>query len=502
MIITASEQCQLRRMNAQCWDEPEEQSVKAIEEMMKRGLYSLRKLKDRADVAPLLQKLHFIIACAEAETRKCCSRDCLKTFQHEHRLARVHKRLENHSEEEKNRFLLSLMQMCPQDANGKLQYQLLGQRVCIKAFSRFLSVNKKRVERLLVAVGSGLLPPDLRQSRHLLTPEHVAPRSASVDAYLHHLYVNAEPLAETELDQNSYLSGLYICASEELNDAESDHVRGLWDNRELREALFIEDEPTVLAAADTRPGGLKRDVRVIQHQSYESMYANYLIFTQKSPEEEVASCTACSMFTVRRALTESERAPLFKAQEVHISEVMAHRKICQRLNTLSEEGTRPGLQDCSGAVLKVDLDGADQAKTLLPRNCLDLTKSKGFCNLWRPHVHVIGCIIHGVTWLYHWTGVVEVFWLLQPDVAGDSSTETTVLLKSLEVAEEILNGRKTEVPKHLVLEVVVLNTSSNIKDWVDSLPINISGLVPNPRQADGKGMDVCHAWRIARREEI
>ncbi|OLQ12972.1 hypothetical protein AK812_SmicGene3082 [Symbiodinium microadriaticum] len=52
------------------------------------------------------------------------------------------------------------------------------------------------------------------------------------------------------------------------------------------------------------------------------------------------------------------------------------------------------------------------------------------------------------------------------------------------------------------IEVVVLNTSSNIKDWVDSLPINISGLVPNPRQADGKGMDVCHAWRIARREDV
>ena len=49
MIITASEQCQLRRMNAQCWDEPEEQSVKAIEEMMRRGLYSLRKLKARRD---------------------------------------------------------------------------------------------------------------------------------------------------------------------------------------------------------------------------------------------------------------------------------------------------------------------------------------------------------------------------------------------------------------------------------------------------------------------
>ena len=40
-------------MNAQCWEdespEPEEQSIKAIEEMMKRGLYSLRKLKARRD---------------------------------------------------------------------------------------------------------------------------------------------------------------------------------------------------------------------------------------------------------------------------------------------------------------------------------------------------------------------------------------------------------------------------------------------------------------------
>lgn len=119
------------------------------------------------------------------------------------------------------------------------------------------------------------------------------------------------------------------------------------------------------------------------------------------------------MFTVRvrRALTDSERAPLFKAQEIHISEVMAHRKICQRLNTLSEEATKPGLSDCSHGILKLDIDGADQAKTLLPRNCLDLTQSKGFSNLWRPHCHVIGCIIHGVTLLYRWTGVSTRWWL-------------------------------------------------------------------------------------------
>ena len=73
---------------------------------------------------------------------------------------------------------------------------------------------------------------------------------------------------------------------------------GICDNVDLREALFMEDEPSVLAAADTKPGqqqsllfcatesqsecqmmigGLKRETRWIQHQSYECMYANCLI---------------------------------------------------------------------------------------------------------------------------------------------------------------------------------------------------------------------------------
>ena len=61
-------------------------------------------------------------------------------------------------------------------------------------------------------------------------------------------------------------------------------------NADLREALFMEDEPSVLAAADTKPGqqqsllfvqqrviqmmigGLKRGTRWIQHQSHEGLF--------------------------------------------------------------------------------------------------------------------------------------------------------------------------------------------------------------------------------------
>jgi hypothetical protein len=43
--------------------------------------------------------------------------------------------------------------------------------------------------------------------------------------------------------------------------------------------------------------------------------------------------------------------------------------------------------------LKLDIDGADQAKFRIPRN---LDSSKALDNLWRPQLHVTGVIIWGV----------------------------------------------------------------------------------------------------------
>ena len=106
----------------------------------------------------------------------------------------------------------------------------------------FAEVVQKRacfeVKRLLPSVGTGLLPPDLRQFKGVLTPECLAPKSDSVDAYLRYLYVHvapcpefllppycvsciphlqvkAEPLAEQtiDVDKDPYLAGLYVSAS-------------------------------------------------------------------------------------------------------------------------------------------------------------------------------------------------------------------------------------------------------------------------------------------------
>ena len=99
-----------------------------------------------------------------------------------------------------------------------------------------------------------------------------------------------------------------------------------------------------------------------------------------------ARCHTCAMFTarVRNAVSDAERQPLMKAQQQHIEQVMSHRSICSRLNLLSEEGK----------CLKVDLDGADQSKALVPRN-LDSSKVLSAC--WRPQYSIFGTLCHGAT---------------------------------------------------------------------------------------------------------
>ena len=158
-----------------------------------------------------------------------------------------------------------------------------------------------------------------------------------------------------------------------------------------------------------------------------------------------------------------------KAQEQHINEVMSHRTLCTRLGMLSEEATQQqGVSDFNG-VLKIDLDGADQGKTLLPRG---LDNNKFFSGLWRPQLHVMGALIHGVTchskpccgscaFCSHIAEphqqplllqVAEVYYLMAPDCPKDSSSEMTILYNALHAAEEILKGRDICMPPCLALE--------------------------------------------------
>ena len=99
-------------------------------------------------------------------------------------------------------------------------------------------------------------------------------------------------------------------------------------------------------------------------------------------------CSTCAEFSARcgKATCESDRSKLEKGQKQHLLNVHQYRLIQQRLNVLSETA--------GSNILKIDLDGLDQAKTKFPRN---LESSKTLASCWRPQLHLVGVIAWGVS---------------------------------------------------------------------------------------------------------
>lgn len=192
-----------------------------------------------------------------------------------------------------------------------------------------------------------------------------------------------------------------------------------------------------------------------------------------------------------------------KAQDEHIGAVRQFRTAQTRMNHMSEDASKAGRRDNADEFIKVDLDACDEAKFKCPRN---VSNSKSLEKLWRPQLHLHGSLVWGVSWpiVFHIKGfvcrcllmfarnslwivcvvsgtvvlivcfrhgcpwsifdiqvkmtthfalqVAECFYVLDPDIAKDASTEATILAKSLDDANEILRQRSTSMPGNLILE--------------------------------------------------
>lgn len=105
-------------------------------------------------------------------------------------------------------------------------------------------------------------------------------------------------------------------------------------------------------------------------------------------------CTQCSEFSarMRKVTMECERGRLEKTQSEHVRNVRMYRQTQSRLNALSEQAVSGLGSDTS--ILKLDLDGLDQAKTRYPR--MNTINSKSLAGAWRPQIHLLGCIVWGV----------------------------------------------------------------------------------------------------------
>ena len=159
-------------------------------------------------------------------------------------------------------------------------------------------------------------------------------------------------------------------------------------------------------------------------------------------ENQHSRCATCAELSERRkkATTPEMKAEVQLAHKQHVDKVMADRRIGERGNHRSEMSARYPQSQGEGQVLKITVDGMDQAKFRAPRN---LVSSKAFEKLWRPQLHVVGAI----AW-----GYVEAYWIMSPDQAKDSNMNATIIAKTLDLVQSILDPKGAAMPQTLVIE--------------------------------------------------
>jgi hypothetical protein len=101
----------------------------------------------------------------------------------------------------------------------------------------------------------------------------------------------------------------------------------------------------------------------------------------------------------------------------------------------------PEQSPAEDSVLCLTIDGMDQAKFRLPRN---LALTKQFDKAWRPQEHCVAVLA---------AGLVDCFYLLQPDCGADSSMTSSLLSHTLDIVQERLRERGRAMPLHLVIQV-------------------------------------------------
>ena len=157
-------------------------------------------------------------------------------------------------------------------------------------------------------------------------------------------------------------------------------------------------------------------------------------------------CDACARLDAQRtaATDPEEQLEIATLKQQHVDAVKADRLVSVRQNTITEQHAQHPTTDGFKQSIKITIDGMDQAKFKCPRN---LANSSELEKLWRPVLHVTGCIVHG-----H----LEAYFIMNPDQCKDANMECTILARVLDLVAQKL-GPQFSVPQSL--EVAADNTT-------------------------------------------
>ncbi len=390
--------------------------------------------------------------------RCCCTKDCItvvKATKHEE-LSALRDKLNKMSHVDQDIFLMNYIAQTRKvegTESGRHKYCLCGVPVCLKSFGALLGVGPNRIQKLTASCAVGVPPTDMRSSGMSLPASSSAmPARTQVDAFFHWLYTNiAEPLAETkgeclpEDDDCAVALNYLALASDGFPEHDLDNPVASCTATLSSSCAVKWLAPTTLndlySLYTTWETGSTAETASWStfYRAWHGVWKNKQLRIRENGQH--ARCTTCAELSKRLASCHDvqEKADLVKARQEHLTSMMSDRDLEMVLNRMSESSSEKDQQKSNG-ILKLDIDGMDQAKFRCPRN---LVSAKALSDHWRPTLHIVGVLI--------W-GALEEYILMPPDLPKDSSTTCTCVCLALDECARILQDRNSKMPNHLVIQ--------------------------------------------------
>jgi len=163
-------------------------------------------------------------------------------------------------------------------------------------------------------------------------------------------------------------------------------------------------------------------------------------------------CKLCAQIDEERlnATTVDEKQAVAQLKHEQIKKIKADREVSLTTNYMAEKDAINQTETGEGQVIKIIIDGMDQAKFKVPRN---LASSAEFEKLWRPTLHVVGVICHG-----H----LEGYFIMPSDLAKDANMNCTVLSRTLDIVAKTCLKPNMAMPQNLA--VAADNTTRESKN--------------------------------------
>ena len=161
-------------------------------------------------------------------------------------------------------------------------------------------------------------------------------------------------------------------------------------------------------------------------------------------------CRVCAKLDEERvaAVSTAEKLQVAVAKKEHINQVKADRQVSMRGTKMAEQDARNPSSDGLNQIVKITIDGMDQAKFRCQGN---LANSAEFSTLWRPQLHVVGVLVPG-----HYEG----YFLMGSDTAKDANMNCTLISRVLDLVKEKLGD--AAMPRSLL--VAADNTTRESKN--------------------------------------